>query len=263
MTVHPPALLGAPGVLRQNTSTAEGRAVGLACTLLDLPVQTVSLGALRNHRVELAAGALPVGSVEFVREAMGVLGVAEPAPLSYVAEIQPLLGRQVRMLALDQVRGTQFVKPVQTKQFTGFVWTESAPDSQYNEHDLEQLQVLRALPQDTMLWVADPVVFQCEWRYYVLDGRVLGAARYDPDGAEDAPSPAGDVLEAALIAMGRAPGAPVAYALDLGVLADGRTVAVEINDAWAIGLYGGALGPRDYLQLLAARWRQFYAPRAA
>ena len=35
----------------------------------------------------------------------------------------------------------------------------------------------------------------------------------------------------------------------------GKTVLVEVNDAWAIGLYGRALDPKDYLNFLGNRWK--------
>lgn len=247
-------------ILRQDTQTPEGRVVGQACMLMDITQKVVSLDSLRHHASDLAAGALPVGSVEFVREAMRVAGLTEPAPMSYPMELDELLGRRVEPMPLERVRGTCFVKPVQTKLFTGFVWHASAPDSDYTEHDLEQLQALRSLPSATMVWVSSPVAFQCEWRYYVLEGSIIGAARYDPDGADDAPSPDGDTLRCAIQAMASMPSAPAAYALDVGVLACGRTVLVEVNDAWAIGHYARSVTPQDYLRLLATRWRQIARP---
>ncbi|HLO94579.1 MAG TPA: ATP-grasp domain-containing protein [Burkholderiaceae bacterium] len=66
-----------------------------------------------------------------------------------------------------------------------------------------------------------------------------------------------DILKAATAAMQRTgDGAPVAYALDFGVLSTGQTVLVEANDAWALGLYGGGPAPGHYVELLTARWRQ-------
>lgn len=250
-------------ILRQDTGTVEGRAVAQAAMLVDVPVVRTSIEGLAEHRDKFAVGALPVGSVEFVREAMRVAGFQEPASMTYPVELNELLGRRIDLMPVDRVRGTRFLKPTSTKLFTGFVWRESARDSDYNKHDLEQLQVLRSLPGSTLVWVAEPVRFVCEWRYYVLEGRAIGAARYDPDGADDADAPNPHVLQAAIEAMLKVPGAPAAYAVDLGVLDTGETVLVEVNDAWAIGLYGRSLEPRDYLRLLACRWRQISGAAAA
>ena len=92
----------------------------------------------------------------------------------------------------------------------------------------------------------------------------MGAARYDQDGAEDAPSPDTSAVKAAAAAMrarfmdSRGHECPQGYALDFGVLADGRTALVEANDGWSLGLYGGSrsITPSTYLQLLWDRWQQ-------
>jgi hypothetical protein len=106
------------------------------------------------------------------------------------------------------------------------------------------------------------VRFLSETRLYVLGGQVIGQARYDQDGADDAPE--ASVLEAAraivLLARSASTGAAgrdnVHCSIDLGVLDTGATALVECNDAWALGLYGRSLHPTHYLALLASRWRQ-------
>ena len=47
-------------------------------------------------------------------------------------------------------------------------------------------------------------------------------------------------------------GAPAGYAIDFGVLTDGRTVLVEVNDGYSLGSYG--LNSVEYSELLEARW---------
>jgi hypothetical protein len=68
---------------------------------------------------------------------------------------------------------------------------------------------------------------------------------------DDAPIPDGHFIEQCLAAL------PFDYpvTLDIGVLSDGRTVLVEVNDAWAIGLYSKALDSKEYLQFLWKRWQ--------
>ena len=83
-----------------------------------------------------------------------------------------------------------------------------------------------------------------------MGATILGSARYDSEGHDDAPSPCLDVVRACVATMGL--GHP--YVLDFGVLANGETALVEANDAFAIGLYRGALSPRQYLAFLQARW---------
>jgi hypothetical protein len=43
-------------------------------------------------------------------------------------------------------------------------------------------------------------------------------------------------------------------AVDLGVLTDGRSALVEVNDGFAVGRYG--LEPGAYAEMLLTRWRQ-------
>lgn len=128
----------------------------------------------------------------------------------------------------------------------------------FDAHDREQLAVLRRQAVDCPVWIGDVVVFQSEWRFYVLHGQLLGAARYDPDGEDFAPAPDLDVVRSAVAEAGLAE-MPCAYGLDLGVLADGQTALVEMNDAWALGLYGRCIEPRSYLDMLWARWQQLHA----
>ncbi len=51
---------------------------------------------------------------------------------------------------------------------------------------------------------------------------------------------------------------PAGYALDVGVLSDGETALVEVNDGYAPGYYGRVSPARAcaYLELLAARYVQ-------
>lgn len=203
---------------------------------------------------QLRAGrALPVGSVEFVRQAMALAGIPEPENMSYPEPLRALLRRDVRMVRAGDVLGTWFVKPVATKAFTGFVFDTMREPKDYPEHVRDDYWAFLKSDPDCLVWACEPTTFQSEWRFYVLDGRVAGAARYDPDGADGAPEPDVQVVASAIELMGGA-GNAGPYALDFGVLADGQTALVEANDAWALGLYDGALAPAVYANFLWARW---------
>ena len=244
-------------VLRQPESTAESRAVSAAALTCDIVSRICPLDDLPLYANELRCGTtLPVGSVEFVRAALATAGVPEPENMSYPRVLRPFLRRNVRLTTATKVLEPSFVKPVATKVFTGFVYHPALPRDAYSEHDLEQLDVFLALAADAPVWTSEPVRFLCEHRHYILHGRILGSVRYDPDGAEDAPSPDVDQILAAITGMQAMKDCPVSYALDTGVLADGTTALVEVNDGWALGLYGRALSAKDYLALLTARWQQ-------
>jgi hypothetical protein len=241
-------------VVAAGGPSAEVRTVRQACLMEDIPV-LAHRGVNQHFRHGVA---MPVGSVEFVRSVMHDRGLDEPASISYPAALAAFYGRSIWKTRLDDARavpGPVFVKPVETKRFTGFVYTRDMPATEYDEHDGAQLLAMHSLPPGTQVWCAEPVKFVSEWRYYVLAGEVIGAARYDPDGADDAPGPSKAVLDLAIVQMSAAR-APTAYGIDLGVLSDGRTSIVEVNDAWALGRYGNSVSPRDYLRLLWARWRE-------
>jgi hypothetical protein len=248
-------------IVLQNTDAIEVRRVSKAAMLLDIPVTRVSIGDLGAHAVALGVGALPVGSVEFIRQAMCLAEIDDPEPMTYPIELDHLLRRRLDITTIERVRGTKFVKPVRTKLFTGFVWDSNADDGSYNEHDLEQLNALRTLAPTTQIWATDPVQWLCEWRYYICHGKIIGAERYDPDGADEAPAPEGRVLQEAIQRLAESSARPAAYGLDLGVLSTGETALVEVNDAWSLGMYGGSIDSKDYLRLLATRWAQILDTR--
>lgn len=269
-------------LLLQSESSAEVRAALVAAAVMGCEIRRMTLRSLQVDQQQRGAltlekaPILPVGSVEFVRAAMSTLGVREPEPMGYEG-LQDYLQRHASRTtvgALAELRVPAFIKPVATKLFTGFVYDPVLAA----EHDLaagsdhvaEQMAALRKLRPDTPLWICDPVHFQCEWRYYVdASGRILAQARYDADGPDDAPLPSAEVVRCAIDALVMhlaARGDPHPFALDMGVLDNGRTACVEANDAWAIGLYGHARTPagtdwsaRGYVEFLHQRWRTMVA----
>ena len=88
--------------------------------------------------------------------------------------------------------------------------------------------------------------FQSEYRTFVLHGEVLGLRHYAGDPLL---FPSAETIRSAISAFRRS---PVAYTLDIGITSDGRSLLVEINDAYACGAYG--LTPLRYAKFIAARW---------
>jgi hypothetical protein len=242
-------------IVRAPHSSAELRVVLLAAMLNDIPVRAV------DPNLEHFAGRpgpLPVGSVEFVKSYMTATGIQHPAPMSYPASLDGFLGRKIDLMPLHRVRGDVFIKPRDTKLFNGFVWRQGLRDSEQSDHELEQLELIRALDPDTLVWAAEPIRFQSEWRYYVTRGQIVGESRYDADGDEEAPVPNRSIVEAAIDTWLKSgeDGDPDGFGIDFAVDSEGRTILVEVNDGWSLGYYGEGLLPRDYLTLLWARWVQ-------
>jgi hypothetical protein len=188
-----------------------------------------------------------VGSIQNVHGALREMGLRAPAPIDYPEALAPWFGRKVERTTIGEVmrsRAPVFVKPCACKAFTGFVWTGSEGDHYTVMHLLDD-------GDGDPVWRSEVVDFRSEWRVFVHRGEVVGIRGYkgEPLGFPDA---------AAVRAMVAAwAGAPVAYALDVGVVADGRTLLVETNDCYALGSYD--LRSDVYARMLADRWREMTA----
>lgn len=239
-------------IIRQPASTKETRAIVQASLLLDIPCGATNQDDLAGQPdLRLA---LPVGDVNYLRAAMAAAGAREPENLSYHPALRHMLFREIRFTHAGNVLGRMFIKPARTKAFTGFVFDTLADPARMNAHDREQYDAFMDCPPSEPVWVSEVVDFVSEWRYYVLAGKIIGAARYDQEGADSAPAP--DPATAVAAARAMADAGFDTFALDLGVLSTGETALVEVNDAWAIGLYGRALDARLYLHMLWRRWQQ-------
>ena len=188
------------------------------------------------------------GPVGAVAGALDRAGVSRPPLLDYPAELAGFLGRRVRAGTLGEVRASDarggparwpvHVKPREThKLFTGVA-----------VRAFRDLLALKDLPAEEPVWIADFVPFRAEWRAVVLRGEVVNASHYRGDPLAF-PDPAVVAAGAAAFAS-----APVSYGADWGVLEDGRTVLVEVNDGSSLGNYGcpGHL----YTAALECRWRE-------
>lgn len=248
-------------LLERGLQGREIHSASLFAMLNDLRVWRVARADVSQYAAQLREGALPVGSVEFVRAAMQACALREPPNLTYPDALKDFLRRDVCLQRAGRILQTRFVKPVQTKRFTGFVFDPMAsPEHQQDAFVREQHECFLSLSADDLVWSGEPVQWLSEVRYYVLAGQVLGEGRYD-DGADDAPLPSREEVEAMVRAWSARDGAPQAYALDVGVLRSGETALIECNDAWALGYYRGSLEREAYLEMLWRRWQQICTPR--
>lgn len=247
--------------------SSEGRVIMTAGMLEDVPVRALTLEDLVNYTSDLRDGAMPVGTVEFVRAAMRLAGMPEPANISYPESLASMTQRTIKVATLGEAMSVEdpiFIKPVETKRFTGMALTPQMirglvlgdlAGLEVGDDEFDQLGILSSLPSETPVWMSSTIDFAGEWRYYVLEGRIVGASRYDPDGEEDVRAPSDYWVQWAVDRF-QAEAGLAAWCLDVGRIEDGRIAVVEANDAWAIGLYGQALDARTYLKFLWARWSQ-------
>jgi hypothetical protein len=199
---------------------------------------------LTGRHLPLSRETLVVGGTVAVHKALKQIGVSIPAPLNVPEPLLPFTGRKLWTTTLGEIRrqfevsGSDpvFVKPLASaKEFAGMVVA-----------GVTDLARVRHLEDDLAVQAAEPVAFVSEWRYFVLQGKVVGTAHYKGDCFihPDAASVRNAVTACTA--------APAAYGLDFGVTADSRTLLIEANDGFALGCYG--LDPVIYAEMLEARW---------
>lgn len=188
---------------------------------------------------------LVVDYIAETRMILDMMGLQIPI-LDYPSELKCFYGRKIKEGVIGEIVNIpenwgQFVKPkAGSKVFTGRVVNGT--------RDLVGI----GLPFDYPVWISEVVEFVAEWRCFVLDGQVLDVrpyfgdyhAQYDPK-----------VIDGAIAAWTTA---PTAYGLDIGVTRDGRTLIVEVNDAYALGNYG--LSPLKSIRFSRARWEEMVGP---
>ncbi|QZA70975.1 ATP-grasp domain-containing protein [Erwinia phage AH06] len=129
-----------------------------------------------------------------------------------------------------------FVKPrVRQKLFTGFVC-----------HDPFDYR-LKPVKNNEPLWLVEPVRFKAEWRIYVVDGKAAHMVQYE---GSDFYRPNLGVVNAMIVKLKQQN-----YVMDVGVLDNGHTALVEINDGVSVGMYGD-VGVEVAGKLIVSRWHE-------
>ncbi len=185
------------------------------------------------------------GGIGIVRKAFEILQIEQPHMDDFPPdEILPYYGRKMWKGTMGEVRERieynkehVFIKPLRDqKAFTGMVTNDS----------IHCLGTIAKFENDFELLFSEPVNFLCEYRLFIHHGRIMGAPNYKGrlDKIIDF-----DVARGVLKAWEKQ---PVAFSLDMGLTDDGKTLIVEINDAFALGNYG--LPSQLYAKLVIDRW---------
>jgi hypothetical protein len=189
---------------------------------------------------------LVFGGVSVVRDYLARLG-CPPPDLDYPKSLQPFMGRQVELTTLGDIRRRYnesgppvFVKPLQQKLFHG-----------QEVSRFRDLIVTSHLDAATPVYCVECVEFLSEWRVYCRDDQVVGIGHYRGDPLL---FPDKDEVREALASFKMEEDRPCACALDFGIVREGGTLLVEVNDMFALGSYG--LDPRLYSELIEHRWTQ-------
>ena len=148
-------------LLQKNYSGVEIRLVMADAMMIGNLIEFADLATLDAHAAALATGIVcPVGSVEFVQRAMVLAGITVPDNLSYPFCLNQFLHRSVTQSQIRHARLGDFVKPMTTKLFTGFILP--ADLGQISEHDQEQLAIFQSLPDNTSAWISEAVAWVSE-----------------------------------------------------------------------------------------------------
>ena len=178
---------------------------------------------------------VPIGSVEFVKRYCSLNDITLPDNISYPTELTRFLNRDVWSGVYGEVKENEFCKPKNTKSFTGGI-----------RRDIEEV-----VNPEEPVWISDKVSFYAEWRFYILNKKILGYSRYDSGDNEAQPN-VKTVEEMISLYLS----SPVGYSIDVGYV-DGKTTLVEVNDGWSLGYYRwGNMKGEDYIKLITERWKE-------
>jgi len=179
---------------------------------------------------------------------------AEPNLPDYPTQLQKYLGRKIWKDTIDSISRDEskwsagnFVKPVTSKAFTGKIISS-----------LKDLEGCGSYTGDAEVLVSEPIDIAAEWRCFILYDKILDVRPYSMfvNPEKDAYRYGYDpkTLDAILEDFKTWAGRPAACAIDICQTKDGRTLLVELNDAYALGSYG--LFPIFYARMISARWSQ-------
>ena len=179
-----------------------------------------------------------VGYIGDVHAGLQRLDKPIPPHVDYPEELTYALGRSMHRGLLEEVRASispVFVKPVEHKAFSGFLWTGDRASRMrvVTQHD------------DCPVWISDPVDFVSEYRSFIFHGDIVGCRLYKGDWSK---APDRTVVETAALHCKHLGSA---FCLDWGVTSDGRTLLVEKNEGYSFGHYG--LDPVLFARMLSAR----------
>lgn len=208
--------------------------------------------AAEIDKISISTSDIVFGGVRIVHRAFDRLGWEVAALDSVPESLSDFAARKTWQATLGDARRivengeAVFIKPVasQLKLFNGQVLRK-----------FSDLIASAHLSDDTPVECAEVIPFLSEFRAFVLHGTAVGLRHYAGDPLR---FPDAQVIQA-IISQHHT--APVSYALDIGVVEDGRTLLVEINDSFATGAYG--LAPGLYASIIDARWNQLRQQHAS
>lgn len=191
--------------------------------------------------------------IDQCNQIFGKFGVTPHIP-DYPDALKPFLGRKIWKDTIDSISRNEekwsagyFVKPIRSKAFTGKIIGSVADLIGCGNHS-ENYEVL----------VSEPLDICAEWRCFITYDELIDVRPYgmlmDKSRKSYLYHYDTEVLSAMMEAFVSWDERPKACSMDICVTKDGRTLLVELNDAYALGCYG--LPSIYYAKLISARWSQ-------
>lgn len=193
---------------------------------------------------DLGPETLICGYISDVLAGIAKIGAKRPKVLDYPDSLKQFLFRNIQECRMADIRFSKekcFIKPVEQKLFTGFVFDGS---------DAARLSVA-LIDDNEPIYRSEIKKIAAEYRCIILDGEILDIRRYRGDWTI---VPDKDIVHAAINSFKGSGEAPICYTIDFGIDDVGKTFIIEVNDGFAFGHYG--IGTSAYASCLAARWKE-------
>lgn len=211
--------------------------------------QTFTRKKIDRKQLPISKDNIVVGEVEVALKALKFLGIEMKAN-SYPDCLTSFLERNIwkstigeieQQIYNEEITEGVFLKPsLHAKKFTGVV--VKSPADLYNFHGASK---------KTEVYCATPVLWLSEFRVYVHHNSIVGIHHYAGDSNKEIEV---SVVENAIESLKVSTENTVAYAIDFGLLSNGKTALIEWNDAFSLGNYG--VDKEDYTDMILDRWRE-------
>lgn len=237
-------------LFKENRLETEEQLLFDHANILGLGVDFATMKEIGRGKFDVTRYDVVAGPIMFIKHSLRLLGKELPVHTPYPDSLSPWFHRKVRYEkrlgdVLNEVESGKslFIKPARGwKRFTGFV-CDDPRDYRFRGCSLR-------MP----VWVSDPVVFNSEWRVYVVNKEILGI--YPTPHTNSIEMPDIRDIEGALKVFLNGPH-PSGFVIDFGVLSTGQTALVEVNDGFSVGAYG--IDAQSYFKLISVRWAELVA----
>jgi len=185
-----------------------------------------------------------IGSVEAAIKFFELVGIETPKYIGYPKCLERYYGRDIQVTKFGDIKRAlpYFIKPAEeVKKFTGCLIEK--------ESTLDFLKKYDNLSEEDLVYVSDAVDILSEYRCFVHRNELKGIKHYQGDFKV---FPDTKMVLEMIEEYSRE--ANIAYTLDVGVLKNGETILIEINDMWAIGSYG--LDGKTYVSMVVDRFQE-------